>query len=92
MDEGSPLTGWLSTAWGAATAWIVLLGFVGLLLRGRAFGPRLELPGGAHAVLVAAHGDRLALLRLFGHVEPFGRTCGRLRTRPRSTLPDPVKF
>jgi hypothetical protein len=46
----------------------------------------------ANAVLVAAHGDRLALLRLFGHVEPFGRTCGRLRTRPRSTLPDPVKF
>ncbi|HXM57079.1 MAG TPA: DUF4350 domain-containing protein [Candidatus Dormibacteraeota bacterium] len=45
---GSPLTGWLSTAWGAAVAWAVLVGFVGLLLRGRAFGPRLELPGGGH--------------------------------------------
>jgi uncharacterized protein DUF4350 len=42
----SPLTGWLSTAWGAATAWVVLACFLGLLLRGRAFGPRLELPGG----------------------------------------------
>jgi hypothetical protein len=43
---GSPLTGWLSTAWGAALSWAVILLFVGLLLRGRAFGPRLELPGG----------------------------------------------
>ena len=43
---GSPLTGWLSTAWGAALSWAVVLLFVGLLLRGRAFGPRLELPGG----------------------------------------------
>jgi hypothetical protein len=41
----SPLTGWLSTAWGAAVAWLVLIGFAGLLLRGRAFGPRLEPPG-----------------------------------------------
>lgn len=42
----SPLTGWLSTAWGAATAWAVLVVFAGLALRGRAFGPRLPLPGG----------------------------------------------
>ena len=46
VGVGSPLTGWLSTAWGAALTWAVLLGFAGLLLRGRAFGPRLELPGG----------------------------------------------
>ncbi|HEY4027564.1 MAG TPA: DUF4350 domain-containing protein [Candidatus Dormibacteraeota bacterium] len=44
----SPLTAWLSTSWGAATAWVVVVGFVGLLLRGRAFGPRLQLPGGGH--------------------------------------------
>jgi hypothetical protein len=43
----SPLTGWLSTAWGAAIAWAVLVAFAGLLLRGRAFGPRLALPGAA---------------------------------------------
>lgn len=41
----SPLTGWLSTAWGAGITWAVVIGFVGLLLRGRAFGPRLEPPG-----------------------------------------------
>jgi hypothetical protein len=48
IGVSSPLTGWLSTAWGAATAWVVIVGFAGLLLRGRAFGPRLELPGGGH--------------------------------------------
>jgi Domain of unknown function (DUF4350) len=44
----SPLTGWLSTAWGAAITWAVVALFVGLMLRGRAFGPRLQLPGGGH--------------------------------------------
>jgi hypothetical protein len=44
--EPSPLTGWLSTPWGAAIAWAVLVLFAGLLLRGRAFGPRQALPGG----------------------------------------------
>ena len=42
----SPLTGWLTTAWSTALTYAVLVVFVGLLLRGRAFGPRLELPGG----------------------------------------------
>ncbi|HSR23814.1 MAG TPA: DUF4350 domain-containing protein [Candidatus Eisenbacteria bacterium] len=63
---GSPLTGWLSTAWGAALAWAVLVGFAGLLLRGRAFGPRLELPGGGHrssAEHVAAVGGLLERTR-----------------------------
>ena len=46
VGVGSPLTGWLSTAWGSALTWAVLVCFAGLLLRGRAFGPRLELPGG----------------------------------------------
>jgi hypothetical protein len=58
----SPLTGWLSTAWGAALAWAVLVVFAGLLLRGRAFGPRLELPGSGHrstAEHVAAVGGLL---------------------------------
>jgi hypothetical protein len=61
--SGSPLTGWLSTAWGAATVWAALAGFVFLLLRGRAFGPRRALPGGGHrsaAEYVAAVGGLLA--------------------------------
>jgi len=62
----SPLTGWLSTAWGAAIAWAVVVGFLGLLLRGRAFGPRLDPPGGGErstAEHVAAVGDLLARSR-----------------------------
>jgi len=38
----SPLTGLLSTSWGAGISWAVLVVFAGLLLRGRAFGPRLQ--------------------------------------------------
>jgi hypothetical protein len=62
----SPLTGWLSTAWGAAIGWAVLVAFAGLLLRGRAFGPRLSLPGLAvrsSAEHVAAVGGLLARSR-----------------------------
>jgi uncharacterized protein DUF4350 len=58
----SPLTGWLSTSWGVSLTWAVVLLFVGLLLRGRAFGPRLELPGGSDrssAEYVAAVGRLL---------------------------------
>ena len=60
--QGSPLTGFLSTSWGVATAWAVLVVFFGLLLRGRAFGPRIALPGGGHrssAEYVTAVGDLL---------------------------------
>jgi hypothetical protein len=56
---GSPVTGWLSTSWGVALTWAVVLMFAGLLARGRAFGPRLELPGGgdrSSAEYVAAVG------------------------------------
>ena len=56
---GSPVTGWLSTSWGVALTWAVVLVFAGLLSRGRAFGPRLELPGGgdrSSAEYVAAVG------------------------------------
>lgn len=66
VGVSSPLTGWLSTAWGAAIAWAVLVAFAGLLLRGRAFGPRLALPGGAvrsSAEHVAAAGGLLARSR-----------------------------
>jgi len=35
---------WLLTPWGAALAWVVLAVFIGLVLRGRAFGPRQPLP------------------------------------------------
>ena len=66
VGVGSPLTGWLSTAWGAAIAWAVVAGFAGLLLRGRAFGPRLALPGTAlrsSAEHVAAVGGLLQASR-----------------------------
>lgn len=72
--QGSPLTGLLSTAWGAAIAWAVVVVFVGLLLRGRAFGPRATLPGGGHrssAEYVTAVAE---LLRRSG----AGREAGRL--------------
>ncbi|HLQ62537.1 MAG TPA: DUF4350 domain-containing protein [Candidatus Acidoferrales bacterium] len=36
---------WLGTAWGAGLAWAAAALFIGLALRGRAFGPRLPLPG-----------------------------------------------
>lgn len=62
----SPLSGWLSTAWGAALAWAVIAVFAGLLVRGRAFGPRLELPGG---------GDRSSV----EHVAAVGRLLRRSR-------------
>jgi len=41
--QGSPLTSLLSTTWGVAIAWAVLIVFAGLFIRGRAFGPRLAL-------------------------------------------------
>jgi uncharacterized protein DUF4350 len=44
--QGSAVSGLLSTAWGSAIVWAVVVVFVGLFLRGRAFGPRLALPGG----------------------------------------------
>ena len=60
----SPLTAWLSTSWGISLSWAVVLLFLGLLLRGRAFGPRLELPGG---------GERSSA----EHVEAVGRLLRR---------------
>ena len=35
---------WVSTAWGAALLWLLVAVFVGLLLRGRRFGPLLPRP------------------------------------------------
>lgn len=32
-------TDWVTTPWGAAIAWLLVLGYAGLMLRGRAFGP-----------------------------------------------------
>lgn len=41
---------WLLTPWGAGLAWLVVAVFVGLVLRGRGFGPRIPLqPGSARA-------------------------------------------
>jgi len=44
--QGSPVSGLLSTVWGSAIIWAVVVVFVGFFLRGRGFGPRLALPGG----------------------------------------------
>jgi hypothetical protein len=40
---GSPETAWMTTPWGIALVVTVLIVFVGLALRGRAFGPRISL-------------------------------------------------
>ena len=40
---GSPETAWMTTPWGIALVVTVLIAFVGLALRGRAFGPRISL-------------------------------------------------
>jgi len=65
----SPLTAWLSTSWGASLTWAVVLLFIGLLVRGRAFGPRLELPGG---------GDRSSAeyVQAVGHLLQRSRAVG----------------
>jgi hypothetical protein len=39
----SPETAWMTTPWGIALLAVVLIAFVGLALRGRAFGPRIAL-------------------------------------------------
>ena len=39
----SPETAWMTTPWGIALLAVVLIAFVGLALRGRAFGPRIPL-------------------------------------------------
>lgn len=41
----SPAMAWLSAPWVAGLIWAVLAAFISLTLHGRAFGPRLELPG-----------------------------------------------
>ena len=43
IASGSPQTAWMTTAWGAALLWAVLVIFAGVALRARAFGPRLSL-------------------------------------------------
>ena len=43
---GSPQTAWMTTPWGAALVWAVIVLFVGVALRGRAFGPSISLQGG----------------------------------------------
>jgi hypothetical protein len=40
---GSPETAWMTTPWGIALVVTVVIVFVGLALRGRAFGPRISL-------------------------------------------------
>ena len=41
VAAGSPETAWMTTPWGAALVWAVIVIFAGVALRGRAFGPRL---------------------------------------------------
>jgi hypothetical protein len=76
----SPVTAWLSTSWGASATWAVVLLFIGLLLRGRAFGPRLELPGGgdrSSAEYVAAVGQLLQRSRAVGVTAEVLREAAR---------------
>jgi hypothetical protein len=65
-DVESPLTGLLSTSWGLGISWAVLVVFAGLVVRGRAFGPRLRL----HRA-----GDRSSA----EHVTAVGRLLERAR-------------
>jgi hypothetical protein len=76
----SPVTAWLSTTWGVSLTWAVVLLFIGLLLRGRAFGPRLELPGGGDrstAEYVAAVGHLLQRSRAVGVTAEVLRDAAR---------------
>jgi hypothetical protein len=43
VASGSPETAWMTTPWGAALLWAVVVLFAGIALRARAFGPRLSL-------------------------------------------------
>ncbi len=38
---------WVTTPWGAGLLWLLVAVFVGLVLRGRSFGPRIQLPAEA---------------------------------------------
>jgi len=38
---------WVTTPWGAGLLWLLVAVFVGLVLRGRSFGPRIERPAAA---------------------------------------------
>jgi hypothetical protein len=70
----SPLTGLLSTSWGVGISWAVVVMFAGLLLRGRAFGPRLELSrprDRSSAEHVAAVGRLLERARAAGVTGPL---------------------
>jgi Domain of unknown function (DUF4350) len=65
----SPVTGLLSSTWGAGISWAVVVVFAGLALRGRRFGPRLERAGASDrstAEHVAAVGRLLARGRATG--------------------------
>jgi hypothetical protein len=41
--SGPPETAWMATPWGLGLIWAVMIVFVGLALRGRAFGPAIPL-------------------------------------------------
>jgi hypothetical protein len=76
----SPVTAWLSTSWGVSLTWAVVLLFIGLLVRGRAFGPRLELPGGgdrSSAEYVQAVGHLLQRSRAVGVTAEVLRDAAR---------------
>jgi hypothetical protein len=79
----SPLTAPLSTPWGVALALAVLVGFFGLLLRGRRFGPRLALPGTGGRSTVE---HVTAVGRLLRRARAGERTMERLREATRRAL------
>jgi hypothetical protein len=76
----SPVTAWLSTSWGVSLTWAVVLLFIGLLVRGRAFGPRLQLPGAgdrSSAEYVQAVGHLLQRSRAVGVTAEVLRDAAR---------------
>lgn len=76
-------TDWLTTPWGAALGWAAFIVFIGLALRGRAFGPRIPLvpsPDRSTAEYASAIGS---LLRRTGARQ---ETLDVLRTGARRAL------
>jgi hypothetical protein len=84
-DQGSqsPLTAPLSTPWGIGVALATLVGFVGLLIRGRRFGPRLAPPGAGQRSTVE---HVTAVGRLLRRARARDRTLQRLRDATRHAL------
>jgi uncharacterized protein DUF4350 len=86
---GSPLTALLSTSWGVGITWAAVVLFAGLLLRGRAFGPRLRPPAPGHRSTleyVGAVGDLLLRTRAAPATVPLLAAAARRALAARHGL------